>query len=457
MDSIEETTDNNVIVDSAKMPNNVSVVTAVIVDGASEYVSNSDAHTSTNEEMPDPGLGLGLGPVSHVPMIGPVQMEVYAKHPIDLPVHVADLWPEVALGAGGKVWFNTNDKKRKLDEFIPVAQVRTESYSYDSEDKYLIGIMLTVKVGEKPLQVYNSFGSGRAAPAVHKIYDRMCLFADAKHSGKCFGMVMPTKTDSTTFFSHGAAQGYGVGNGWLIKEPPYTVNRLGSSENSITLIEASTSHGVPLANAVRYVPCSPLSLPKLPDATSYFCYHNITTLRVSNAVMVQSGCNGNLCDRQVKPEKSQHWKCGCLYTDQKRHFFVIKMNVLVPCETGTNVLGSIIIPDFRSNRTTSVFIDDSTVQHWRESDKLTGKLRSKARGMIEYINENGGWTILGWVRTGAVSDSSDKKDRETIVTVNTAPHLSYMMPTHLQVLNNIGFKNEQFKIPITVSDTESDD
>jgi hypothetical protein len=56
--------------------------------------------------------------------------------------------------------------------------------------------------------------------------------------------------------------------------------------------------------------------------------------------------------------------------------------------------------------------------------------------VLEYVNQNGGWTYVGWVRTGTVQDTSDTAARESdnIASRDQAPHISYLYPTDTQIL-----------------------
>jgi hypothetical protein len=376
------------------------------------------------------------------------------KHPLKLPPDVFSLWSSVATGAGKSIWFS--ERKRKIDQLIESPEICRTRYAFDCDNKYILGIMLTVKIPTKPLQVY-SYGTAqnnkRPSAVPTKGYDRLITFADVKVKGRCFAAVFADKIYTANFFHHGFSQGYGVGHAWLIKEPPHTKNKLGQSPLAIPLMELQSYSGIPLTNMIRYVPTSPLFIPEGIYETAYFCYHNITNLQIGKCKMVFSGCSGYLCDRQSIPDKSEKWSCGCLHTNQNKVPLVMQMNVIIPCETSMEARGKHVINDFRSFQTTSVFADTGSLANWRnESLRLEDHFRRKVCLMLKYINENGGWTILGWIRTGAIADVSDQKDKQTIASIKTEPHLTYMMPSNLQVMENVEFKTFQYNVPLQSPD-----
>jgi len=63
-------------------------------------------------------------------------------------------------------------------------------------------------------------------------------------------------------------------------------------------------------------------------------------------------------------------------------------------------------------------------------------LRETVERMNSYVNNNGGWTYIGWVRTGLVVDDSDPNHKgvENIASENQTPHISYLWPTNPEIV-----------------------
>lgn len=87
---------------------------------------------------------------------------------------------------------------------------------------------------------------------------------------------------------------------------------------------------------------------------------------------------------------------------------------------------------FRSLRTSKLFVaPDCWELLDRKSQDHEDALRVAVERINRYISKKGGWTYIGWVRTGAVTDQSDPqlKDVENIASLSQTPHISYLFPT----------------------------
>ena len=63
--------------------------------------------------------------------------------------------------------------------------------------------------------------------------------------------------------------------------------------------------------------------------------------------------------------------------------------------------------------------------------------------MCEYVNDHGGWTIIGWFPKGEVKDKPT--DDATNASMETNIHVSYLLPTNSAIrdLDDEEFKNLQ--------------
>jgi hypothetical protein len=67
--------------------------------------------------------------------------------------------------------------------------------------------------------------------------------------------------------------------------------------------------------------------------------------------------------------------------------------------------------------------------------------------IANYVNNNGGWTIIGWVWTGKVKDaSSDANTDEALESLEPRFHVSYLFPTDKSIVQCESFKDCQFKL-----------
>jgi len=73
--------------------------------------------------------------------------------------------------------------------------------------------------------------------------------------------------------------------------------------------------------------------------------------------------------------------------------------------------------------------DTSIWQKLNRDDDLAA-LRKAMTYVTKHVNDSGGWTIIGWIRTGRVKDqSSDINTSDIINTLFPKPHISYLFPS----------------------------
>jgi len=110
------------------------------------------------------------------------------------------------------------------------------------------------------------------------------------------------------------------------------------------------------------------------------------------------------------------------------------MTVSITVNLTFDIRGKHGIRGFRSFRTSQLFV---TPDCWtaldRENKAHEMALRKAVDRIVAYINGNGGWTYIGWLRTGAVADQSSEmasfKEVDNISSQTQDPHLSYLFPT----------------------------
>ena len=75
-------------------------------------------------------------------------------------------------------------------------------------------------------------------------------------------------------------------------------------------------------------------------------------------------------------------------------------------ETG---VGEEYFDNFRSHRTTKLFLADEETMAYMEEGMSVTRLRKTINYLVDYVNNHFGWTVVGWVRTGTVSDMSNER------------------------------------------------
>ena len=72
------------------------------------------------------------------------------------------------------------------------------------------------------------------------------------------------------------------------------------------------------------------------------------------------------------------------------------------------------------------------------------KLQQKIDDMVDYININAGFTVIGWYKRGEINDASNKENENDVDAGDIGYHIVSLYPTSSVVLNSDDFKNNQF-------------
>jgi len=298
-------------------------------------------------------------------------------------------------------------------------------------------------------------------------YDRIVTLADCSSSrseGDVFACMMTSKGLSDRFFANMKIGQEGIGNLVVIEEAFPVDSTLGMGTN-VALIKR-VGPVLPLRNSmVSLVPSIPITAPDKGD-TRYFCQHSDTSVVFSSAQIEDAICGGFLwydriafsmshplwfpifqwpfsfiisplfiivSDRQQTPSGNKGQACGCLFMPVRHYPLVLQASVIFNVPRSFRKVGRMNINGFRSYRTTLLFVTEEALGRFKSFNaNHIQALRVAINRVNNYVNTNGGWTYIGWLRTGTVMDQSDQtayKDAENIASMTQDPHLSYLYPT----------------------------
>ena len=332
-------------------------------------------------------------------------------------------------------------------EVVSAFKTSDDDYKEDisaAEGKILVGVCLSMKhhsaAGQSSTYV-NNYASQRPSVGSAKSprgpgysgqrYERYFHFADAASSdGGVFAVLCKNSVESRSFFRHAERSGDGVGCLFAIEEPEPTVDFLGTDNPSLPIITGFT-RAIPLAPDFEgIVPKTTMIAPPM-GHTRYFAGHGAKNIGMATIVLVNASCNGTMCDRQ-SGVLSAGVKCGCTHTTSNHAKLVVSMRLSLPCDTSFDPSRRATVYDFRSIRTSRLFID-SKIWNSLDIDNPNHKdmIRQAVKNVSKYVNDRGGWTYVGWLRTGKQLDASaaNARDAEDVTSINQRPHVSYLYPT----------------------------
>jgi hypothetical protein len=154
-------------------------------------------------------------------------------------------------------------------------------------------------------------------------------------------------------------------------------------------------------------------------------------------------CAGSCCDQQ-RLSDSEMEKCGCFQTTHAAKV-TLRCDVKLPTSEKYSSSGDSWVMLFSSWNTAQLFVTDISWNYINPTDfSQRQSLREKMKGIEAYINNKGGWTVVGWSRTGVVTDVSSSDDRDNLASANQKPHISYLYPSDPEVVDSNEYKSLKF-------------
>ena len=71
-------------------------------------------------------------------------------------------------------------------------------------------------------------------------------------------------------------------------------------------------------------------------------------------------------------------------------------------------------------------------------------LQTASDDVVEYINTNGGFTVIGWYKRGEINDVSNDDSQNEVESSEIGYHIVYIFPTNRAIVNRVGLKTKQF-------------
>jgi len=364
----------------------------------------------------------------------------------------------------------TPDSTLKL---VTVRQCQQSDFSTESENTAIVGLLLTIRhismnadhsrtistnTSSRYTAGFSTASRMRLSGSNSRPYDRIAMFADVLDSnGACFALIFQNHSDSFKFFQPCIKTLEGIGEVFVLEEPDPVKSYLGDTQ-SVPLVDRCDRALPLIAASIIAVPTVPITSPPV-GHTKYFCQHNLRDLKIGRVYVQKASCGGVFCDRQQELVNNQ--KCGCFFTNKESNI-VLSLDVTLTVPASFNISGQRTIQRFKSWRTSRLFVNpDSwkpllTVINDEASDrKYRSMLRQAVKRVVDYVNDKGGWTCVGWVKTGTIQDESDITGA-TIASVEQEPHLTYLFPTSGEtILSTSQYKTLRFNHNQVNEDTQT--
>lgn len=355
--------------------------------------------------------------------------------------------------------------REDVKKFVSVTQCEERQFPESRQDSALIGLLLQIRhnsmVAEERRQLVTTgsrYGTGANVAQRQRLgggnrnYDRLALFADTREPGRCFAIIFKNPGTSQNFFNRCIRTHEGVGNVFFLDEPTPVTSTLGST-SSVPIIE-QVWDCVPVNNTIQSLVPTVLLKPPEMGFTRYFASHHVKDIKFFNACFVESICSGIFCDRQFSSDNMTNphsARCGCFHYDRSSAPLTIQFDIALTCPFEFDQQGVTYVNSFRSYKTTLLFIRKENLKYIKKnSSEHLALLRNTVQAIATHVNNNGGWSYVGWLRTGTVHDISETQTNvaENLASTSQTPHLSYLYPTNELLVrdDNQDFRNLQLSI-----------
>ena len=132
------------------------------------------------------------------------------------------------------------------------------------------------------------------------------------------------------------------------------------------------------------------------------------TLELSGLTPVTTSCSGLFCDRQrIDDWNGTDRGCGCYAMHHRRSSIAFQFDV---CLHNPFTGQSLTMSNFSSNAFTSLFLTESIspsilLQQLQFTDAFF-KMEDTVNSIVNLVNRNGGFTVIGWYKRGVINDKS---------------------------------------------------
>lgn len=353
---------------------------------------------------------------------------------------------DIRLAKHPTPWHKGSSTKVEIvDASTPALETMTPG---ELDGKCIAGIMIHLKHGSSSRvkmyersnygNLWGPIASKRQKREAAATYDRLAMFLDiSRKDGKCFCMILQSHHESRIILKNYGGS-IAVGMPVFIPEPVMSDAMIGETmpiiKTTWPLVPIQLPNDMSLADVGI---TRKMTAPSSVGEHRAFLFHN-KIIRIDGFKLVHDSvsCSGRFCDRAGVLRHGE--SCGCITHSysKKPAVGMFHVSMLVPHMELKDEIVEAHVTEFRSLRTTEYFfkdLNDFSSLEGNDIDDATHEVRKRVNTMVDFINDKGGWTIVGWFRKGELQDASTTEEK--VLSAKVTFHLSLLVPTDAELLH----------------------
>ena len=392
---------------------------------------------------------------------------------------------DVSTNSSSRSNTNSHTSQRSRPSFIPIElneqtnriltkskeislSLLSEGLEYVLENKptgmklnktFLAGILLRIITPSKELSqanVMRRYKPQSTTTNTSTIYRSIYLFLNVSENhdsdqNSLFYMIMNSTTNThlfernTNFRDNGTIS---IGTLLMIVNPDPVENFMNgipilSTKERAVVLNSRTFTQVPLSNNIEG------------NESRGFIYNN-AEITLEKTSFIETKCSGLFCDRQRIDEVKVCCMCGCFSTKALINCLIAQWIMSFNTSDGKRR----VVKDLSSLKAFQMFTKGKMSIHVRASMLSSGSKYYDAitdcmDDIADYVNENGGWTIIGWGKKGLITDATllgvttETKGREEtrkVVADEVTTHVVQFYPTNRALLESNELIEKKFDL-----------
>ena len=175
-----------------------------------------------------------------------------------------------------------------------------------------------------------------------------------------------------------------------------------------------------------------------------FVLNNVEA-KLASMDVVTTKCSGLFCDRQRAVEILRgNRACGC-YMMQTRVGNVVLVHDVDVSKNGERI---VTMEDFSSIEFSKLylkkFFNSSIRFNQLDYNDTYFSIQKVADDIVKYINENGGFTVIGWYKRGEINDISNEESQNEVESSDIGYHIVSIVPTNRLIVDRTEFNSMKF-------------